>query len=259
MFELRSSNISNMPKPLIDLCNLCASRTRILMTSNRHASCSACCFCLSLPWYVWLVFNNTGDSILLNLLSSDPISCKGSPIANNLCSCTSHLQALILLDGCNDTALLNDLRFDLFDIYVYGSVCRLRHFAKVPSNFALLLRDPTAHHHLIKGTMDLPQDLGALIFVWPYPAWCVCRASHQFVPSSISRHNLQQFHGSNRMEILVHTLAWCHICQLCVHNRWKTRVGPRVKRKCTNNMKIYTLPFWPEQYHHHLTSPHTDD
>ena len=32
-------------------------------------------------------------------------------------------------------------------------------------------------------------------------------------------------------------------CQFCVHNGQETHVGPRVKRKRTNNMKIYMLPF----------------
>jgi hypothetical protein len=48
-------------------------------------------------------------------------------------------------------------------------------------------------------------------------------------------------------------------CQFCVHNGRETRVGPGVKRKCTNNMKIYTLPFQSEQYRQHLTSQHTDN
>jgi len=37
-------------------------------------------------------------------------------------------------------------------------------------------------------------------------------------------------------------------CQLCVHNGRETHVGQGVKRKHTDNMKTYTLPFWLEQY-----------
>ena len=37
-------------------------------------------------------------------------------------------------------------------------------------------------------------------------------------------------------------------CQLFVHNGRETRVGPGAKRKRTNNIKVYTLPFQPKQY-----------
>ena len=74
------------------------------------------------------------------------------------------------------------------------------------------------------------------------------------------------FQTKHKLEFGLKIVKWSSLrvvetmqCQFCVHNGRETRVGPRFKRKRTNYMKVYTLPFRPKQYRQHLTSQHTDD
>jgi hypothetical protein len=48
-------------------------------------------------------------------------------------------------------------------------------------------------------------------------------------------------------------------CQFCVSIGRETREGPGVKRKRTNNVHMFRLPFRQELYRKHLESMHAQD